>query len=132
MTRIFFIDANNCIKGSPLHITGKSLIPVGLGVEAARRRFRLSLTRAAELVRMLLEARDERLRDYARMPRSFNGDEWHPLSGGYRGQPAPYNGPSAEMPHPLGRELHSLGSPAAARSTRVPLISRPLESASKR
>jgi len=29
-------------------------------VEAARRRFRVSFTRAAELVRMLLEARDER------------------------------------------------------------------------
>lgn len=41
--------------------TGKTHIAIGLGVEAARRRFRVSFTRAAELVRTLLEARDERL-----------------------------------------------------------------------
>jgi len=41
--------------------TGKTHISIGLGVEAARRRFRVSFTRAAELVRTLIEARDERL-----------------------------------------------------------------------
>ena len=41
--------------------TGKTHIAIGLGVEATRRRFRVTFTRAAELVRMLLEARDERL-----------------------------------------------------------------------
>jgi len=41
--------------------TGKTHIAIGLGVEAARRRFRVSFTQAAKLVRMLLEARDERL-----------------------------------------------------------------------
>ena len=40
---------------------GKTHIAIALGVEAARRRFRVSFTRAAELVRTLLEARDERL-----------------------------------------------------------------------
>lgn len=40
--------------------TGKTHIVTGLGVEAARRRFRVVFTRAADLVRTLLEARDER------------------------------------------------------------------------
>jgi len=41
--------------------TGKTHIAIGLGVEATRRRFRVTFIRAAELVRTLLEARDERL-----------------------------------------------------------------------
>jgi DNA replication protein DnaC len=40
--------------------TGKTHLATGLGVEAARRRFRVVFTRAADLVRTLLEARDER------------------------------------------------------------------------
>ena len=52
--------AEDVILAGPIG-TGKSHIAIGLGVEAARRRFRVSFTRAAELVRMLLEARDERL-----------------------------------------------------------------------
>lgn len=40
--------------------TGKTHILTGLGVEAARRRFRVVFSRAADLVRRLLEARDER------------------------------------------------------------------------
>jgi DNA replication protein DnaC len=40
--------------------TGKTHLGVALGVEAARRRFRVLFTRAANLVRSLLEARDER------------------------------------------------------------------------
>ena len=41
--------------------TGKTHISIALGVEAARRGFRVLFTRAADLVRELLEARDERL-----------------------------------------------------------------------
>ena len=40
--------------------TGKTHLVTGLGVEATRRRFRVFFTRAADLVRTLLEARDER------------------------------------------------------------------------
>jgi len=40
--------------------TGKSHIAIALGVEAARRRYRVAFVRAADLVRSLLEARDER------------------------------------------------------------------------
>jgi DNA replication protein DnaC len=40
--------------------TGKTHLVTGLGVEAAKRRFRVVFTRAADLVRTLLEARDER------------------------------------------------------------------------
>ena len=40
--------------------TGKSHLAIALGVEAARRRFRVLFVKAADLVRQLLEARDER------------------------------------------------------------------------
>ena len=40
--------------------TGKSHVAVALGVEATRRRYRVAFRRAADLVRGLLEARDER------------------------------------------------------------------------
>lgn len=40
--------------------TGKSHLAIALGVEAARRRFRVAFWRAADLVRELLEARDQR------------------------------------------------------------------------
>jgi len=53
-------QAEDVILAGPIG-TGKTHIAIALGVEAARRRFRVSFTRAAELVRMLLEARDERL-----------------------------------------------------------------------
>lgn len=39
--------------------TGKTHLAVALGIEAARRRYRVAFTRAADLVRDLLEARDE-------------------------------------------------------------------------
>lgn len=41
--------------------TGKSHVAIGLAVEAAKRRFHVLFTRAADLVRSLLEARDERV-----------------------------------------------------------------------
>ncbi len=40
--------------------TGKTHLAISLGVEATRRRFRVAFTRAASLVRSLIEARDER------------------------------------------------------------------------
>ena len=40
--------------------TGKTHLGIGLGVEATRRRYRVLFTRAAPLVRSLVEARDER------------------------------------------------------------------------
>ena len=40
--------------------TGKTHLAIALGVEAARRRHRVTFTRAADLVRDLLEARDDR------------------------------------------------------------------------
>ena len=40
--------------------TGKTHVAIALGVEAARRRYRVAFARAADLVRGLLEARDER------------------------------------------------------------------------
>lgn len=40
--------------------TGKTHLAIALGVEAARRRFRVVFTRAADLVRNLREARDDR------------------------------------------------------------------------
>ncbi len=40
--------------------TGKTMIATALGVEAARRRRRVAFIRAADLVRELIEARDER------------------------------------------------------------------------
>jgi DNA replication protein DnaC len=41
--------------------TGKTHLAIALGVEATRRRYRVMFTRAANLVRTLLEARDERV-----------------------------------------------------------------------
>ena len=52
--------AEDVILAGPIG-TGKTMIAISLGVEAARRRFQVSITRAADLVRTLLEARDERL-----------------------------------------------------------------------
>jgi DNA replication protein DnaC len=40
--------------------TGKTQLGIGLGVEVPRRRYRVLFTRAAPLVRSLLEAWDER------------------------------------------------------------------------
>ncbi len=40
--------------------TGKTHLAIALGMEAARRRYRVAFTRASDLVRSLVEARDER------------------------------------------------------------------------
>lgn len=55
-----YIDAHHdLILAGPIG-TGKTHVAIALGVEAARRRYRVSFVRAAELVRELLEARDDR------------------------------------------------------------------------
>ncbi len=41
--------------------TGKTMLAIALGMEAARKRYRVAFTRAADLVRELIKARDERL-----------------------------------------------------------------------
>ncbi|TSA50625.1 hypothetical protein D4R47_01950 [archaeon] len=51
--------AENVVIAGPIG-TGKTHLATALGVEAARRRYRVVFTRAADLVRDLLEARDAR------------------------------------------------------------------------
>jgi DNA replication protein DnaC len=51
--------ASDVILAGPVG-TGRTHAAIGLGVEAARRRFRVAFFRAAQLVRTLTEARDER------------------------------------------------------------------------
>ena len=51
--------AENVVIAGPIG-TGKTHLAIALGVEAARRRYRVVFTRAADLVRGLLEARDAR------------------------------------------------------------------------
>lgn len=51
--------AQDVIFAGPIG-TGKTHTAISLGVEAARRRFRVAFFRAADLVRILTEARDER------------------------------------------------------------------------
>lgn len=55
----FLVKAQDCVIAGPVG-TGKTHVATGIGVEAARRRFRVAFYRAAELVRTLTEARDER------------------------------------------------------------------------
>ena len=56
----FIEKAEDVIIAGPIG-TGKSHLGVALGVEATKRRFRVLFVKAAELVRQLIEARDERL-----------------------------------------------------------------------
>jgi DNA replication protein DnaC len=55
----FMTKASDVIIAGPVG-TGKTHVATGIGVEAARRRFRVAFFRAADLVRTLTEARDER------------------------------------------------------------------------
>jgi DNA replication protein DnaC len=55
----FIACAEAVIIAGPIG-TGKTMLAIGLGVEATRRRYRVLFTRAADLVQSLLEARDER------------------------------------------------------------------------
>mgnify|MGYP003994654183 CR=1 FL=1 len=68
----FIQDAEDVVIVGPIG-TGKTHLAVALGVEAARRRTRVSFTRVADLVRQLVEARAERQlerlhRHYRRVP----------------------------------------------------------------
>lgn len=55
-----YVDrAEDIVLAGPVG-TGKSHVAVALGVEATKRRYRVAFRRAAELVRGLLEARDDR------------------------------------------------------------------------
>jgi DNA replication protein DnaC len=56
----FIEKAEDVIIAGPIG-TGKSHLGVALGVEATKRRFRVLFVKAADLVRQLIEARDERL-----------------------------------------------------------------------
>jgi DNA replication protein DnaC len=55
----YITKASDVILAGPVG-TGKTHVAIGLGVEAARRRLRVVFFRAAELVRILTEAREER------------------------------------------------------------------------
>jgi DNA replication protein DnaC len=55
----YIAEGEDVIFAGPIG-TGKSHLAVALGVEAARRRHRVVFSRAADLVRSLLEARDDR------------------------------------------------------------------------
>jgi DNA replication protein DnaC len=55
----YVTKAQDVIFAGPIG-TGKTHVAISLGVEAARRRFRVAFFRAADLVRTLTEARDER------------------------------------------------------------------------
>ncbi len=56
----FIEKAEDVIIGGPIG-TGKTHLAIALGIEAAKRRMRVGFLKAAELVRMLLEARDDRM-----------------------------------------------------------------------
>ena len=56
----FIEQAQDAIIAGPIG-TGKTHLAIGLGVEAARKRFRVWFVKAADLVRDLLEARDDRM-----------------------------------------------------------------------
>jgi len=56
----YVTKAQDVIFAGPIG-TGKTHLAISLGVEAARRRFRVAFFRAADLVRTLTEARDERV-----------------------------------------------------------------------
>ena len=55
----FIADAEDVVIIGPIG-TGKTHLAIALGVEAAKRRSRVAFIRTADLVRQLVEARDER------------------------------------------------------------------------
>ena len=56
----FIEQAEDAIIAGPIG-TGKTHLAIGLGVEATRKRFQVLFVKAADLVRELLEARDDRV-----------------------------------------------------------------------
>ena len=65
----YLTKAEDVVLAGPIG-TGKAHIAISLGVEAARRHFRVAFVRTSELVRSLLEARDE-LRTLTRLHQRF-------------------------------------------------------------
>lgn len=60
LARCAYIDqGNDVVIAGPIG-TGKTHLAIALGIEAARRRYRVAFARAADLVRSLVEAKDER------------------------------------------------------------------------
>ena len=59
-TCAFIEKADDVVIAGPIG-TGKSHLGIALGVEATKRRFRVMFVKAADLVRQLIEARDERM-----------------------------------------------------------------------
>lgn len=55
----YLARAEDIVLAGPIG-TGKTHLAIALGVEAAKQRFRVAFYRAADLVRVVLEARDER------------------------------------------------------------------------
>ena len=69
-----YVDAaEDVVIAGPIG-TGKTHLAIALGVEAARRRKRVAFTRAADLVRSLLEARDDR--ELSRLHRRLISDNY--------------------------------------------------------
>jgi DNA replication protein DnaC len=66
----YLAKAEDVVLAGPIG-TGKTHLAIALGVEAARRRRRVLFIRAADLVRELLEARDERI--LGRLHRRLHG-----------------------------------------------------------
>jgi DNA replication protein DnaC len=56
----FIERGEDLILAGPLG-TGKTMLAIALGVEAAKRRYRVAFVRVADLVAQLIEARDERI-----------------------------------------------------------------------
>lgn len=56
----FLAKAEDVVIAGPVG-TGKTHVAIAIGVEAARRRLRVAFHRAADLVRVLTEARDEKM-----------------------------------------------------------------------
>ena len=59
-TCAYLDEAADIIIAGPIG-TGKTHLAIGLGMEAAKRRKRVAFVKAADLVRTLLEARDDRM-----------------------------------------------------------------------
>ena len=60
LSRCEFLEkALDCLVAGPVG-TGKTHVAISIGVEAARRRYKVAFYRAADLVRLLTESRDER------------------------------------------------------------------------
>ena len=69
----YLVRGEDVVLAGPIG-TGKTMLAIALGVEAARRRKRVAFIRAADLVRDLREARDERTLGLVWCPRSSHAN----------------------------------------------------------